>query len=459
MKKILPNPSRQQPPLPLPRPLAVEILTRVEMDGAFAEPLLDRTITQGRVPDDRDRRLLTELVYGTLRMQGTLDWLIERFYKGGIRTLEPDVRNVLRTALYQRFFTERIPDFAIVNEAVELTKRLSPRRASLVNGILRNVIRRHDVMPRPEQAEGSPDFIAVAHSHPVWLVKRWLRQLGPEETIALCRADNQIPPQFVRVNRLRASREAVGDALEAEGFTAKATAFSPDGLLVERTSKSLREADCHQKGLLRIQDEASQMIVRLVAPSPGDRVLDLCAGVGGKATHLAEMMGNQGRVLAVDISEGKLIALKALSGRQGCTIVEPWLADALEDLGADCHGRFDRVLADVPCSGTGTLRRAPEIKWRLKPQDIRGFSVIQERFLSLAAMYVKPGGRLVYSTCSILTEENEMVVSAFLSDNRDFSLSRPDGINGSLISEKGFFRTYPHRHGTDGFFGAVMIKR
>jgi 16S rRNA (cytosine967-C5)-methyltransferase len=456
MKKIIPT--RPKAALPLPRPLAVEILNRVEMDGSFAEPLLDQYLSQRNMSDERDRRLLTELVYGTLRMQGYLDWLIEQFYTGGIRTLEPVVRNIIRTALYQRFFTERIPDFAIVNEAVELIKGLFPRRASLVNAILRNVIRRHDAMPRPDFDEASPDYVAVVHSHPEWLVRRWFRFLGPEETVALCRADNQIPPLFLRANRLHGQREMVLRELSDAGFTAKETAYSPDGLRVMRAAISLRDTACYQNGLVQIQDEASQMIARLVAPVAGNLVLDLCAGIGGKATHLAEIMGNRGRIVAVDISETKITALKALTARLGSTIVEPLVADALADLGGGFHSRFDKVLVDVPCSGVGTLRRAPEIKWRLTPRNIKGFTGIQEQLISRAALYVKPGGCLVYSTCSILAEENEVVVNAFLSAHKDFSLKKPQDMPEVLL-DGAFFRTYPHRHDTDGFFGAVMVRR
>ncbi len=459
MKKIIPNPDRRQPPAPLPRPIAVDILNRVEMEGEFAETLLDRAISQGRVTDDRDRRLLTELVYGTLRMQGTLDWLIEQFYKGGIRSLEPEVRNILRTSLYQRFFTERIPDFAIVNEAVELIKKTSPRRASLVNAILRNIIRSHDAMPEPDLDENSVGYIAVVHSHPGWLVKRWHKSFGSEETVALCRADNQIPPLFVRVNRLRATREEVISDLSEEGLTAKETVFSPDGLLIAaRHAKPLRETNCYQNGFFQIQDEASQLIARLVAPEAEDRILDLCAGVGGKTTHICEIMGNRGCVTAVDISKGKIAALKDLAIRLGSSIVEPLAADALEDLGAEFHGRFDKVLVDVPCTGTGTLRRAPEIKWRLKPQDIKGFSEMQKKLLDRAAVYVKKGGHLIYSTCSIMTEENEAVVTDFLALHQGFTPIRPKDISEDLIDGDGNFRTYSHRHGTDGFFGAVMVK-
>jgi 16S rRNA (cytosine967-C5)-methyltransferase len=447
-----------------PRPIAVEILTRVEMDGAFAEPLLDQHISQGQLPDDRDRRLLTELVYGTLRMQGYLDWLIEQFYKGGIRTLEPMVRNILRTALYQRFFTERIPDFAIVNEAVDLIKKIWPRRAGLVNALLRNVIRRYDAPPMPDLQVNSAGYLAIVHSHPGWLVKRWLKQFGSEDTVALCRVDNQIPPVFVRVNQLRGQREEVIRDLATAGFRAEETAFSPDGLRVSRgegirQGLTLRDTVSYRDGLLQIQDEASQMIGPLVAPMGGDQVLDICAGVGGKTTHLAEIMGNHGRIVAMDISEEKITALKDLSARLGVTIVEPLVADALDDLGRGFHGRFDRVLVDVPCSGSGTLRRAPEIKWRLSPQDIKDFTVLQGRLITRAASYVKEGGSLIYSTCSVMAEENEGVVNAFLARHDEFVRMRPEGIAEALLDREGHFRSYPHRHGMDGFFGAVMVRR
>lgn len=459
MKKIIPDPNRHQPPRPLPRPLAVNILTRVEMDDAFAEPLLDQCLSAGQISREEDRRLLTELVYGTLRMQGYLDWLLGQFFQGGLRSLEPAVRNILRTALYQRFFTERIPDFAIVNEAVELTKTLAPRRVSLVNAILRNVIRRHETLPKPEGDEHGADFISVAHSHPLWLVKAWLRHLGPEETTALCRTDNQVPPFCLRVNSLRASREEVIQRLAEEGFTARKTRYSPDGIILSGTVTPLRSTTCFQKGLIQIQDEASQLIAHLVAPVAGERILDLCAGIGGKATHLAEIMGNRGRIVAVDIHESKIKALKILMDHLGSTIIKPLVADAREDLGHNIGQSFDRVLVDAPCSGVGTLRRAPEIKWRLDAQDMRKTVALQKQLLSRAAWYVKPGGRLIYSTCSVLEEENTAVIRSFLAAQTDFSLRRPEGLDASAVDPQGYFRTYPHRHGMDGFFGAIMVRR
>ena len=459
MRQTISGPDRRVQPKSLPRPLAVDILTRVETDGAFAEPLLDQCLSTGRITMDQDRRLLTELVYGTLRMQGYIDWLIGKFLQGGIRSLEPAVRAILRTAVYQRFFTERIPDFAIVSQAVDLTKGLAPHRTSFVNAVLRNIIRRHPTMPKPVGDETNADFISIVHSHPLWLVKIWLRRMGPDETSALCRANNKIPPFSLRVNILRASRDEVIRDLADEGLSTHKTVYSPVGVILNRVGKPLRETNCLQQGRIQVQDEASQLISRLVAPAGGERILDLCAGVGGKATHLAEIMGNQGRIVAVDIREGKIEALKTLMNHLGSTIIKPLVADARDDLSGNIGRSFDRVLVDAPCSGVGTLRRAPEIKWRLTAQDVKASTALQAQILDRAAYYVKQGGRLIYSTCSILDEENTAVIKSFLSRNKDFALQRPEGIDPSLLDQQSFFRSYPHRHGMDGFFCAVMVRR
>lgn len=455
-----PNPSRGRTTTEpvLPRPIAVEILTRVETQGAFAEPLLDRYLLKETL-SERDGRLLTEIVYGTLRMRGYIDWLIGQFCKNGIRALDPPIRNILRTAVYQKFFTERIPDFALVNEAVDLGKAVSRGAGSLVNAILRNILRRYDQMPEPALDRESADFIAIVHSHPLWLVEKWLRLLGPEETAALCEANNRAAPVCVRVNRLRADRGTVIAELADHGFVAEQTLYSGDGLVLAKVPKSLRETACYRSGWIQVQDEASQMIGQLVAPVAGNRVLDLCAGIGGKATHLSEIMGNCGEVVAVDISGDKIAAMKALSARLGTSIIEPRAADALDEPIPGFQEGFDRVLVDAPCSGVGTLRRAPEIKWRLAPRDVGALTDLQKRLLDRAAQYVKPGGRLVYSTCSVLEAENGAVVDDFLASHGAFAQETPGHVPAALLDHRGFFRTYPHRHGCDGFFGAVMVRK
>ena len=443
-----------------PRRLAVEILNRIDEAAAYAEPLLDAALSGTALANPHDRGLLTELVYGTLRMRGRLDWIIGQLYRGDAAALETGVRNILRTGLYQLWYTDRIPPFAAVNEAVGIARKTCPAASGLVNALLRTALRKKDAIAWPDMAKDPGKAISVIHSHPRWLVERWLDEFGIDETIAICRANNAVPPLALRVNSLKASREQAVAALAQEGLTVEPTAFSPDGLLLAFPAASLRETASWRKGLIRIQDEASQLIALLLSPEPGESLLDLCAGTGGKTLHLAALMENRGRVTAVDLHPDKLRQLQEEAGRLGMTIVEAYAADSAappETFG----GIFDRVLLDAPCSGLGTLRRNPEIRWRLAPADIEKCSQIQRRLLRSAADCVRPGGRLVYSVCTVTPEENEIVIEDLLKDRPDFALIRStatQGIPSALIDDAGLFRTFPHRHGTDGFFAALLIR-
>jgi len=440
-----------------PRGASVEILNRIDQQGAHAEPLLDALLSGTEIRNPQDRGLLTELVYGTLRMRGRLDWIIARHYRGDFATLEIPVRNILRTGIYQLFFTDRIPAFAAVNEAVGIAKKDCPAAAGLVNAILRNVLREKERIVWPEMAKDPGRAIAVLHSHPRWLVEGWLDRYGIDETIAICRANNGIPPLAVRVNGLKTSREKAVAALAAEGITAETTRFSQDGIILTTPAAGLRETTAFRDGLIRVQDEASQLVARLCAPQPGERVLDLCAGVGGKTLHLAALMKNRGKITAVDLHPDQLRLLAAEAGRLGVTIVETHPGNATRTPEA-FSGTFDRVLLDAPCSGLGTLRRNPEIRWRIAPADLEKCAQFQRRLLRSAALCMKPGGRLVYTTCAVTPEENENVVADFLAGHPAFTRISPEGIPPELIDADGFFRSFPHRHGTDGFFGAVFIR-
>jgi 16S rRNA (cytosine967-C5)-methyltransferase len=439
------------------RSLAVHILNRIDQAGLFAEPLLDQALSSGALTDAHDRRLLTEIVYGTLRMRGRIDWVIARFYKGDPETMDGGVRNILRTALYQFFFTDRIPAFAIVDEAVKLVKTVHPTASGLVNAILRNVIRREKEIFWPQIEQDPAVHISVCHSHPLWLVKQWIVLFGLQETLDICSANNEIPPLSVRVNRLRGTREEVMLRLQESGFNVTETQFSPDGLVLTYPATSVRDTFSYKEGQIQVQDEASQLAARLLDPRPGEKIFDACAGAGVKASHLAEIMKNQGTVTAVDISRQKIKALRENADRLGIVIVEPLVRDLREDPGEAFRGDFDGILLDVPCSGLGTLRRNPEIKWRITAQDLRRHADLQKRLLGVAAGCLRQGGRLVYCTCSVMPEENENVISDFLSRNRDFRCIPPPAlIPPSMVTDQGFFRTRPDRHGTDGFFGAVL---
>ena len=443
-----------------PRALAVDILNRVDGEQAFAEPLLDAVLASGRPGSDADRGLLTFLVYGTLRMRGLLDFLIDRFYRGKPDALQTGIRNILRVALFQARFAEKIPDYAAVDEAVNTTKVLFPGREKLVNAILRNTLRGMAGVELPGLEADPAGHIAVAHSHPRWLVERWLDGMGFEQTLALCKADNEIPPLALRVNLLKATRKDLMERLARAGHDVRPTGYSPEGIILAKPPVALREMPELTGGLLYVQDEASQLVSRFLAPGKGERVLDLCAGAGGKTTHLAALMGNEGEIVAADIQAGKLKALEATARRWGITAVKTAVVDAADAASTASLGSFDRVLVDAPCSGLGTLRRNPEIRWHLTARKLGEFPPLQKRILGNAAACVKGGGVLLYSTCSVMPEENEGVVEAFLEGHRDFIPARPPaGFPADVIDAKGFLRTFPHRHGTDGFFGALLQRR
>jgi len=437
------------------RGMAVDILDRIDRNRAYAEPLLDAVLTGTEISNLSDRKLLTELVYGTLRMRGRLDWIIGRLYRGKESTLETTPRNILRTALYQLLFTDRIPAFAAVNEAVGIARQRCPAAAGLVNAILRNAIRNQENMTWPEMAKDPGRALSVLHSHPRWLVERWLDLYGIGETISICRANNDVPPMTARVNSLKISREKIVTELSANGIMAERTRFSPDGLHLLTAGADLRRTGFFREGLIRIQDEASQLVSRVVAPRPGERILDICSGTGGKTLHLAAIMENRGHITAMDLHPDKLLLLSEEAYRLGVTISEILPGDATA-MPEPFRAAFDRVLVDAPCSGLGTLRRNPEIRWRIVPSDIETAMDLQKRLLANAADTVKPGGLLVYCVCTVTQEENESVVDDLLAARHDFKHIPPEGVPPELIDARGIFRTSPHREGMDGFFAAAF---
>lgn len=442
------------------RGMALVILNRVALTDAYAEPLLDAYLSRGQLPNIHEQRLATHLVYGVLRMQGRLDWIIRTLYRGDFNSLDISIVNIIRTGLYQLLYTSRIPPSAAVNEAVKLAKVCHPAGAALVNAILRNYLRRREGLVYPSLEVEPEEYIAVMHSHPRWLVRRWLETFGREKTAALCAANNEIPPSTLRVNSLKVTRQAVALELQQAGLEVGETTFSYDGLVIAKGAAVLRETESYRKGHVLLQDEASQLMSRFLAPLPGEVNLDLCAGQGVKTTHLAEIMGNKGKVLAVDINVGKLASLRGLAARQGIGIIETREGDATTDLGSSWHDEFDRILVDAPCSGLGTVRRNPEIKWRRRVRHLKGCSELQKKILNNAAAYLRRGGTIMYSVCTVMPEENEVVIEDFLSRHRDFCLvPAKEDQGGTMQDNRGFIRTGPENHAMDGFFGAVMIRK
>ncbi|MDY0045550.1 MAG: 16S rRNA (cytosine(967)-C(5))-methyltransferase RsmB, partial [Syntrophales bacterium] len=369
------------------------------------------------------------------------------------------IRNILRVALYQMFCMDKIPGYAAVNEAVILFFCLYPGREGLVNAILRNSARRKKEIVYPGYCQNPVEFIASFHSHPHWLVARWAEYFGIDETLEICEANNRIPPLAVRANLMRTTREKLMCELSKEGFHPRPSPLSPDAVLVDHHPYPLAESPLYIQGFFQFQDEASQLVSYLLNPGPDETVLDMCAGSGIKSTHIGALMKNQGSILAVDKNSARLAQGAELAQRFGIGIIERIAADGEKDFGNAFYGRFDRILVDAPCTGLGTLRRKPEIKWFANEGDSMHYAKIQGALLKNCSLYLKSGGTMVYATCTTEPEENEELIDCVLARDSSLSLCTPREFpRPDTIDSGGFFRTLPHRHGADGFFGAILKK-
>ncbi|MFQ5850492.1 MAG: 16S rRNA (cytosine(967)-C(5))-methyltransferase RsmB [Candidatus Binatia bacterium] len=440
------------------RELAVEVLSKVERRNAYADVLLDRSL-KGSSILLRDRALLTQLVYGTLRWRGRIDWLLGRILHRPLSIMNPYLRNLLRLTLYQLLFLDRVPGYAAVNEGVELAKRHGGIRAGrLVNGVMRGILREKNSLDVPDAGDVPVDSLAVFWSHPDWLVKRWLGYFGREGTEMLLRANNEEAPLTLRTNRLTANREVLLETLRGMGIDATLTCWSPQGIRVKGAS-AVDQLPGFQQGLFQVQGESSQLVGYLLDPKPGERILDACAAPGGKTTHLAELLEDEGEVIATDISTGGLEKVEQNVQRLGLKSVRPFPVDVSHGLTEPLSRPYDRILIDAPCTGLGTLRSHPEAKWHRDEADIQRLSRLQKKIVNRLAPHVKSGGILVYATCTLTREENEGVVEDFLDRQRDFVLEEagtylPQGARHLTWGK--YLLTLPHQHDTDGFFAARM---
>ncbi|HEX6210360.1 MAG TPA: 16S rRNA (cytosine(967)-C(5))-methyltransferase RsmB [Methylomirabilota bacterium] len=436
------------------RAVAAQVLERVETDAAFADLALDAEL--GRRPLAlRDAALATELVYGTLRWQRYLDWILAPHSRRRLTTLDPRVRVLLRMTAYQIAFLERVPAFAAVNDAVTLARR-APGVAEYVNAVLRAFARRGAAEREPAPPSDPVDALATRCSFPTWLAARWVGRYGAEEAEALMRALNARPPLTVRVNTLRTSREQLAARLaQEERVQTRATRLAPEGLVVEGGGDPGRWR-AFAEGACVVQDEASMLVARLLEPAAGATIADVCAAPGTKTTHLAQLMDDRGRVLAFDPQPGRLARVDEAAARLGVTIAET-VEGPVERLASGWAAACDGVLVDAPCSNLGVLRRNPEVKWRRQPADVAAAAQRQHDILAAASTLVRPGGRLVYATCSLEPEENDDVARAFLAAHPAFVVERPE-VWPVVPDAGGFVRCLPHRHGTDGFT-AIRFRR
>jgi len=436
------------------REAAARVLERVETDASFADEALETELTSRRL-EPRDAALATELAYGTLRWQRYLDWILAPHSRRRLESLDPRVRVPLRMTAYQLVFLERVPAFAAVNDAVTLAPR-APGVSAFVNAVLRSFARRGPREREPAPPRDPGEALAVRCSFPTWIAERWVTRYGRQDAESLMRALNERPPLTLRANRLRTTRDALARRLaDDDGLDCRPTRLAPEGLVVGPGGDP-GDWRAFADGDFAVQDEASMLIARLLAPEAGSTIADVCAAPGTKTTHLAELMDNRGRIIALDREPTRLARVGEAAARLGISIVET-RAGAVEALAPELHAACDGVLVDAPCSNLGVVRRNPEVKWRRQPSDLAVASRRQSEILRAAATMVRPGGRLVYATCSLEPEENDAVARAFLAATPDFRADPPDHFPLPLDAD-GWLRCLPHRHGTDGF-SAVRFRR
>jgi len=445
-----------------PRAICLDILDRTKGADAHPDRLLTDSFKRYRYLTSLDRAFLTELTYGVIRWRGRLDWVIRHFSKIPFEKVEPGTLNILRLGLYQILFLSRTPSSAAVNESVELAKRVRGKGgAGFVNAVLRSSIRQKDEIRYPDMEQDPALHISVGQSHPSWLVQRWIEELGVEETLRNCKLNNQISPLTLRTNTLKINRADLIEKLRGKELKPLPTAFSEEGIVLQDPPPT-SELPFLREGLYMIQDEASQLITSVVDPKPGERILDACAAPGGKTTHMAQRMEDRGEIYALDLSRWKLDRIEEMCQRLGIKIVKTVKGNAAVSLPVSNGFEFDRVLADVPCSGFGTLRKNPDLKWKRGEKDIRRLSELQLSILNHLAVYVKEGGVLVYSTCTVFHEENEDVVERFLNEHPEFELDRMEKVLPEklhLFIRNGYFKTSPPQNEMDGFFAARLVKR
>ncbi len=444
------------------REAAYRILVDVEK-GAYANINLDEYLRSHSL-SGLDRALVTEIVYGTVKYKLRLDWIIEQLVKKAAK-LETGPRVILRLSLYQLLFLDRVPASAVTNEAVKLAKKeFHAGIAGLINGVLRGYLRNPAQVGWPDPEKQPLEYLEVIYSHPRWLIARWLKRYGYELTVKLCEFNNKPADLWIRTNTLRADRETLITRLTDEGCTVEKSRRAPDGLLLA-TAPPLHRLPSFAEGLFTVQDESSMLVAHVLRPAPGQVVLDVCAGPGGKSTHLAQLMENKGLIISCDVHEHRLRLIEDNAGRLGITIIRTVLADATK-IAADHEAKYDLILVDAPCSGLGVLRRRADSRWRKKEEDIALLAKLQKQILENAIRLLKVGGRLVYSTCTIEPEENVELINEIKAEHPEIQ-----GVNlvpympynieedeERLQLSQGVRQYTPFKDNMEGFFIAGLEK-
>ena len=441
------------------RETALKILYDISENSAYSNISVNKFLEAGELRDI-DRAFATDLAYGTVKWLIQIDYIIDKFSSVKLKKLSPWIRNILRLGIYQLLHTDRIPVSAACNTSVDLAKRYGHQASSrFVNAVLRNVARSRENIPYPEKKD-LIRYLSIVYSHPDELVDRWLTLFGAEFTESLLKSNNEVPDLGVRVNTLKTNRRALIEALNAEGCKAREGNYLEDAVILENSS-SIARLEAFRKGYFTVQDESSMLSSAVLEPAEGQLAVDVCSAPGGKATHLAQLMNDKGTVLARDIHPHKLKLIESNAARLGIHIVKAELFDAAE-FDENLAGRADRVLVDAPCTGLGIIRKKPDIKYSKNLAGQNEIIELQRQVLKNASRYVKPGGYLVYSTCTIQPEENLDNIRAFLLENKDFKLAGFEDLLPEKLkvdtSKEGYIQLYPNINRTDGFFISKIVK-
>ena len=441
-----------------PRQLAFLALREIYRRGIFTDIALNRVLKTAQL-NNSDRRLVTELVYGTVRRRRTLDALIDQLGQKKASQQPPDLRIILHLGLYQLRISDRIPTSAAINTTVELAKENKLKGLTgVVNGLLRQYAR---LAASTAEPLGLPtetvQRLGILHSFPDWIIKMWLEQLGSEATEKLCQWFNQSPSIDLRVNPLRTSMEEVETAMRALSIDLSHLPHLPQALRVLGNTGTIQHLPGFKEGWWTIQDSSAQLVSHLLNPQPGDVVIDACAAPGGKTTHLAELMADQGKIWACDRAASRLKKLQENLQRLQLQSIEICTGDS-RNL-PQFTNSANAVLVDAPCSGLGTLHRRPDIRWRSTPETVQELALLQGELLEQAATWVKPNGVLVYATCTLHPQENEGVIASFLENHPHWQIEPPTNSPAAVFcSPPGWIKVWPHQHQMDGFF-MVRLKR
>ncbi|GAB6100688.1 16S rRNA (cytosine(967)-C(5))-methyltransferase RsmB [Halanaerocella petrolearia] len=441
------------------RSLALKAIYRINEEEAYSNLVINKLLQESDL-DKRDRGLTTQLTYGVTRWRNSLDWIINQFANRKVKKMTPWVRNALRLGVYQIRFLDRIPNPVACNETVEVAKEYCNRGAiKFINGILRNIIRNLDEIQYPDLEESPVQHIRYNYSQPQWLVERWRKYYGTEQTVEICKTLNQIPPMIIRTNTLRLDREELLSNLEKEGVEAKAV--DPVSEAVNLLDyPSIGGLDSFQAGQFIVQGLSSMLTGHLLNPKQGDIIVDLCSAPGGKTTHLAQLMENQGQLKAVELHDAKLNLIEENCQRLGIDNVDYYSADGRE---ISFDQEVDKVLVDAPCSGLGIMAKKPEIRWQKKPQDLDQLKELQLELLDNASQLVKSGGELLYTVCTFSPEETDEVVNDFLEQHPDFMIAdlKEEAETYGLAEyyQDELLKIIPNTTLWEGFFMAKLVKK